>query len=183
MSRVGLKPLPIPQGVDVRLEGGRAHVRGPRGELERALPLEISVSLEDGIIHVSRPSDRRYHRALHGLTRSLLANMVEGVSQGFAKTLALSGVGYRAAMDGGNLVLQVGFSHPVIVAPLSGVKLSVEGPTRIVVSGVDKEMVGEMAARIRHIRPAEPYKGKGISYTGETIRRKVGKAGKVGARK
>ncbi len=183
MSRVGLKPLPVPKGVSVRVDDARVHVKGPLGELERSVHSDMTVVVQEGVITVSRPSDRKFHRALHGLTRSLVANMVEGVSQGFRRVLDLSGVGYRAALDGENLVLQVGFSHPVRVSPTPGLKFVLESATRVVVQGYDKEAVGEMAAHIRHIRPAEPYKGKGISYAGERIRRKAGKAGKVGGKK
>ena len=183
MSRVGLRPLPVPKGVSVLVNDNRIHVKGPLGELERSVHPEIKGMVEGGVLTVSRLSDRKFHRALHGLVRSLAANMVEGVSQAFRKVLDFSGVGYRAAMEGENLVVQVGFSHPVKVSPVPSLKFVVESPTRVVVQGYDKEAVGEMAAYIRRIRPAEPYKGKGISYAGEKVRRKAGKAGKVGGKK
>lgn len=180
MSRIGLMPVPLPKGVTVNIEGSTVQVKGPKGELVRTLNPEMQIKLEDNILLVERPTDQRRHRALHGLTRALLNNMVLGVSQGFARRLEIEGVGYRAEIQGKNLVLNVGFSHPVVVEPPPGISFEVEKGTRMfAVLGADKEMVGEMAARIRRIRPPEPYKGKGIRYQGERVRRKAGKAGKV----
>ena len=180
MSRIGLMPVPLPKGVTVNIEGSTVQVKGPKGELVRTLNPEMQIKLEDNRLLVERPTDQRRHRALHGLTRALLNNMVLGVSQGFARRLEIEGVGYRAEMQGKNLVLNVGFSHPVVVEPPPGISFEVEKGTRMfAVLGADKEMVGEMAARIRRIRPPEPYKGKGIRYQGERVRRKAGKAGKV----
>ena len=179
MSRIGKMPVPLPSGVDVRIEGSRVTVRGPRGELSRQFDPDLRLELSDGQITVSRPTDQRRHRALHGLTRSLLANMVAGVSQGFTKELELVGVGYRAQMQGAKLVLAVGFSRPLEVTPPPGIELGVEGTGKVIVSGIDKGLVGQMAADIRRVRPPEPYKGKGIRYAGEYVRRKAGKAGKA----
>jgi large subunit ribosomal protein L6 len=173
-------PVPLPKGVTVNIEGSTVQVKGPKGELVRTLNPEMQIKLENNILLVERPTDQRRHRALHGLTRALLNNMVLGVSQGFARRLEIEGVGYRAEIQGKNLVLNVGFSHPVVVEPPPGISFEVEKGTRMfAVLGADKEMVGEMAARIRRIRPPEPYKGKGIRYQGERVRRKAGKAGKV----
>jgi large subunit ribosomal protein L6 len=173
-------PVPLPKGVSVNIEGSTVQVKGPKGELVRTLNSEMQIKLEDNRLLVERPTDQRRHRALHGLTRTLLNNMVLGVSQGFARRLEIEGVGYRAEIQGKNLVLNVGFSHPVVVEPPPGISFEVEKGTRVFsVLGADKEMVGEMAARIRRIRPPEPYKGKGIRYQGEHVRRKAGKAGKV----
>ena len=179
MSRVGRMPIPVPQGVAVTIEQNKVTVTGSGGELQRSFNPEMSITLEDDNLKVSRPSDGREHRSLHGLTRSLPANMVEGVSSGFQKELEIVGVGYRAEKTGDNLVIRVGFSHTVEVVPLPGVSLNVEGNNRIKVSGIDKEVVGEMAARIRAIRPPDAYKGKGIRYAGEYVRLKPGKAGKA----
>jgi large subunit ribosomal protein L6 len=180
VSRIGLMPVPLPKGVTVNIEGSTVQVKGPKGELVRTLNPEMQIKLENNILLVERPTDQRRHRALHGLTRALLNNMVLGVSQGFARRLEIEGVGYRAEIQGKNLVLNVGFSHPVVVEPPPGISFEVEKGTRMfAVLGADKEMVGEMAARIRRIRPPEPYKGKGIRYQGERVRRKAGKAGKV----
>ena len=180
MSRIGLMPVPLPKGVTVNIEGSTVQVKGPKGELVRTLNPEMQIKLEDNRLLVERPTDQRRHRALHGLTRALLNNMVLGVSQGFTRRLEVEGVGYRAEIQGKNLVLNVGFSHPVVVEPPPGISFEVEKGTRVFsVLGADKEMVGEMAARIRRIRPPEPYKGKGIRYQGEHVRRKAGKAGKV----
>jgi len=180
VSRIGLMPVPLPKGVTVNIEGSTVQVKGPKGELVRTLNPEMQIKLEDNRLLVERPTDQRRHRALHGLTRALLNNMVQGVSQGFTRRLEIEGVGYRAEMQGKNLVLNVGFSHPVVVEPPLGISFEVEKGTRVFsVLGADKEMVGEMAARIRRIRPPEPYKGKGIRYQGEHVRRKAGKAGKV----
>ena len=180
MSRIGLMPVPLPKGVTVYIEGSTVQVKGPKGELVRTLNPEMQIKLENNILLVERPTDQRRHRALHGLTRALLNNMVLGVGQGFARRLEIEGVGYRAEIQGKNLVLNVGFSHPVVVEPPPGISFEVEKGTRMfAVLGADKEMVGEMAARIRRIRPPEPYKGKGIRYQGEHVRRKAGKTGKV----
>ena len=179
MSRVGKMPIAVPQGVSVTIEDSDVAVAGPRGELRRQFSPDMQITLSGDTLAVSRPSDGRVHRSLHGLTRSLLANMVEGVTSGFERTLEIVGVGYRAQKTGDNLVINVGYSHPVEVTPLPGVTLSVEGNNRVRVSGIDKEVVGEMAARIRAIRPPDSYKGKGIRYSGEVVRLKAGKAGKA----
>ena len=179
MSRVGKQPIPIPSSVQVQIEGSVVTVTGPKGELQRACHPEIGLQLDDGQLIVTRPSDQARHRALHGLTRALLANMVIGVDEGFSKTLELHGVGYRAQQTGRNLQLAVGFSHTVDVEAPEGIELEVEGTGRIHIRGVDKELVGQVAAEIRQIRPPEPYKGKGIRYEGEHVRRKAGKAGKT----
>ena len=180
MSRVGKQPVPIAGGVQITVaEGNAITVKGPKGQLQRTFPGDIRFAVEESQVVVTRPSDASAHRALHGLSRSLLNNMVVGVTDGFTKTLEVQGVGYRAQLEGQNLRLAVGFSHPVIVEPPEGIAFAVEGP-RINVSGIDKEQVGQVAADIRKIRPPEPYKGKGIRYLGERVRRKAGKAGKVG---
>jgi len=176
-------PIPLPQGVEVEIKGNQVTVKGPKGELLRSFDPALSISLNDGTITVSRPSDNRIHRSLHGLTRTLLANMVEGVSKGFQKDLELVGVGYRAQEAGGKVVLQVGYSHPVEMVPPSGVAVVVVGTQRISVQGIDKELVGDMAAKIRAVRPPDHYKGKGIRYAGERVRLKPGKSGKVGAKR
>ena len=183
MSRIGKLPVPVPAGVTVTLQGSAVTVRGPQGELshEVAPPITVEqVTPESGgtELHVRRPDDEQRSRALHGLTRSLVANMVTGVTTGYAKTLEISGTGYRVTARGGDLELALGFSHPVHVSPPAGVTFAVETPTRLVVRGSDKQQVGEVAANIRKLRPPEPYKGKGVRYAGETIRRKAGKAGK-----
>ncbi len=183
MSRIGRMPIPLPQGVEVKIKGSEVSVKGPKGELSRCFNPAIAISLNDGTITVSRPSDNRTHRSLHGLTRSLLANMVEGVSKGFQKDLELVGVGYRAQMVGEKVVIQVGYSHPVEVIPPPGVSVVVVGPQRISVQGIDKEVVGDVAAKIRAVRPPDHYKGKGIRYAGERVRLKPGKSGKVGAKR
>jgi len=172
-------PIPVPQGVEVRIDGSHVSVKGPKGELSRDLNQEMRIEQTDGRVIVSRPSDQPRHRAMHGLTRTLVANMVVGVSDGFSKTLELQGVGYRAQMQGRDLVLAVGYSHPVQVPPPEGIEFEVEGTTRIIVRGINREHVGQMAADVRKIRPPEPYKGKGIRYQGEYVRRKAGKAGKA----
>lgn len=179
MSRVGKMPIAVPTGVTVNITGESVTVKGPKGELSRSLPAEMLVNLEGNTLTVTRPSENKKHRAYHGLTRSLLANMVEGVSKGFEKTLEIIGVGYRAEKVGEKLVLRIGFSHTVEVTPLPGITLAVEGNNRIKVSGINKEDVGEMAAEIRAIRPPDVYKGKGIRYAGEIVHLKPGKAGKV----
>jgi large subunit ribosomal protein L6 len=179
MSRIGKMPIPVPSGVTVSIKDGDISVKGPRGELSRTIPAEMLVKLKDDKLTVSRPSDSKKHRAYHGMTRSILANMVEGVSRGFEKTLEIVGVGYRAEKTGDKLTIRIGYSQPVEVEPLPGITLAVEGNNRIKVSGINKEIVGEMAANIRAIRPPDPYKGKGIRYSGEYVRLKPGKAGKV----
>jgi large subunit ribosomal protein L6 len=179
MSRVGKMPISLPQGVDVQIAGRRVTVKGPKGELSRDLDPEMRVEQKDSQLIVTRPSEQPRHRAMHGLTRTLVANMVTGVSNGFSKTLELQGVGYRAQMQGQNLVLAVGYSHPVNVPPPPGIEFEVEGTSKIIVKGINREHVGQAAADVRKIRPPEPYKGKGIRYTGEYVRRKAGKAGKA----
>ena len=183
MSRVGNRPINVPKGVEVSIKGNEVTVKGPKGQLSHSFPEEMSILLKDGILTVSRPSDNRRHRSLHGFTRSILANMVEGVSQGFKKSLELYGVGYRAAKSGEKLVLQVGYTKPVEVIPPPGISLVTEGPTQISVLGIDKELVGGVAAKIRAVKPPDSYLGKGIKYAGERVRRKAGKAGKVGKKK
>ena len=179
MSRVGQMPITVPQGVSISIEKDEVAVSGPKGELRRRFNPDMSITLNDDNLIVSRPSDSREHHSMHGLTRSLLANMVEGVTTGFEKNLEIVGVGYRAQAEGDKLVLNVGFSHSVEIAPLPGVSLAVEGANRVKVTGINKEVVGEMAARIRSIRPPDAYKGKGIRYSGELVRLKAGKAGKA----
>lgn len=179
MSRVGKVPIAVPSGVEVRIEGAKVTVKGPKGELSRELDPEMKLSLSDGTLTVERPSDNPRHRSAHGLTRTLIWNMVVGVKEGFAKTLELQGVGYRAQMQGPNLVLAVGYSRPVEVPPPPGIEFEVEGTSRVTVRGINKEGVGQAAADVRKVRPPEPYKGKGIRYVGEYVRRKAGKAGKA----
>ncbi|HEY33474.1 MAG TPA: 50S ribosomal protein L6 [Dehalococcoidia bacterium] len=179
MSRIGKMPIPVPEGVSVDINKGEVTVKGPKGELRRQFNPVMLIEKREDILTVSRPSDERMHRALHGLTRSLLANMVEGVTKGCERTLEIVGVGYRAEKKGDNLVINIGFSHPVEVKPLPGITLEVVGNNRINVTGIDKEVVGEMAARIRAIRPPDAYKGKGIRYSEEVVRLKPGKAGKA----
>jgi large subunit ribosomal protein L6 len=180
VSRIGRMPVEVPQGVDVEIKGSHVRVKGPRGQLEHLFPAAMDISMEDGQIAVKRPSDESTHRALHGMTRALINNMVVGVSQGFEKVLEVNGVGYRAELNGKNLLLNVGYSHPVEVVPPEGIAFDVDTRTRqIKVQGFDKVAVGQVAADIRKIRPPEPYKGKGIKYLDERIRRKAGKAGKV----
>ena len=183
MSRIGRMPIAIPSGVTVNIDGKTVTVSGPKGELSRPLPSDMRINLEGDVLTVSRPSDSKEHRSQHGLTRSLLANMVEGVSRGFERVLEIVGVGYRAEKAGDNLIIRIGYSHPVEVSPLSGTSLAVEGANRIKVAGINKEVVGEMAAEIRAIRPPDAYKGKGIRYAGEKVHLKPGKAGKVVGRK
>jgi large subunit ribosomal protein L6 len=175
MSRIGRKPIEIPNSVNVGLSPGRVQVNGPLGELSQQVPGRMKIEQRDGEIVVTRPTERGEDRALHGLTRTLIANMVEGVTKGFEKRLEIQGVGYRAAMRGAALELNVGFSHSVVVQPPPGITFEVPGPTQIVVKGVDKQQVGQIAAEVRRVRPPEPYKGKGIRYVGEYVRRKVGK--------
>jgi large subunit ribosomal protein L6 len=181
VSRIGRMPIPVPQGVQVNIEDNRVTVRGPRGELTRTFHPDMTVTLQGDHLVVTRPTDQRQHRALHGLTRALLANMVAGVVQGFRKVLQIEGVGYRAELQDNKLVLNVGFSHPVEFEPPEGITFQVEQRAKLItVEGIDKELVGEVTARIRRVRPPEPYKGKGIRYQGEYVRRKPGKAGKIG---
>jgi len=179
MSRIGRLPIAVPPGVKVSIKKDMVTVTGPRGELRRRFNPDMGITLENDKLVVSRPTDGKMHRSLHGLTRSLLANMVEGVTKGFDRNLEMVGVGYRAEKVGDKLVLRIGYSQPVEVSPLPGVSLDIEGGTRIKVSGIDKEVVGEMAAKIRAIRPPDTYKGKGIRYLGEQVRIKAGKAGKA----
>jgi large subunit ribosomal protein L6 len=178
MSRIGRLPVPIPSGVDVAIDGQAVTVNGPKGTLALTVAEPIAVVKEDGVIRVTRPSDDGKVRALHGLSRTLIANMVAGVTQGYSKTLEIVGVGYRVQAKGRDLEFALGFSHPVLVTPPDGITFRVETPTRFVVEGIDKQLVGEIAARIRKLRKPDPYKAKGVRYQGEVIRRKVGKAGK-----
>jgi large subunit ribosomal protein L6 len=181
MSRIGRQPIAIPGGVEIAIEGSRVSVTGPKGALDRTFHRDMRILMEDGSLRVERPSDERSHRSLHGLTRSLIANMVEGVTNGFEKRLEIVGVGYRAALKGSDLELAVGFSHPVVFRPPSGIEFEVPAQNRIVVRGIDKQQVGEVAAEIRKVRKPEPYKGKGIRYEGEYVRKKAGKAAKGAA--
>jgi large subunit ribosomal protein L6 len=178
VSRIGKQPIPVPAGVDVKIDGTKVTVKGPKGELSQVVSDILTVTTEEGTLVVARPDDSRIARSLHGLTRSLLANMVTGVSEGFAKNLEIVGVGYRAAMKGSDLELQLGFSHPVTVIAEPGITFEVPQPTRITVRGIDKQRVGQVAADIRKWRKPEPYKGKGVRYEGEHVRRKLGKAAK-----
>ena len=182
MSRIGKHPVAVPKGVTAKVEGNTVSVKGPKGELERTLHPDMKVTLSDNQIMVERPSDESNHKALHGLSRTLVANMIEGVTKGFKKELELVGVGYKADARPYGLQLALGFSHPVKYEAPKGIKLSAPAPTQIVVEGANKEIVGQVAAELRSIRPPEPYKGKGIKYVGEQIRRKAGKAGKAGAK-
>jgi large subunit ribosomal protein L6 len=175
MSRIGKKPIEVPSGVIVSVDPGRVTVSGPKGELRQVVPARMKIVEDEGTILVSRPTERGEDRALHGLTRTLIANMVEGVTQGFEKKLEIQGVGYRATLSGTDLELQVGYSHSVKIKPRQGIEFEVPVPTQVVVRGIDKQVVGQTAAEIRRVRPPEPYKGKGIRYEGEFVRRKVGK--------
>ena len=175
MSRIGKRPIEVPSGVTVQLEPGRVAVVGPLGSLQQEIPLRMQIAQDDGVVTVTRPTERGEDRALHGLTRTLIANMVEGVTKGFEKRLEIQGVGYRAALKGTDLELQVGYSHAVTIKPRQGIEFEVPIPTQVVVRGIDKQAVGQVAANIRRLRPPEPYKGKGIRYEGEFVRRKVGK--------
>jgi large subunit ribosomal protein L6 len=177
MSRIGRKPIPVPKNVTATVEGQTVKVKGPKGELERRLHASMAISLDDGSIVVQRPSDEPNHRALHGLTRTLVANMVDGVTKGYSKQLEIVGVGYKAETRPYGLQLALGFSHPVEYRAPKGIKLTAPQPTQIVIEGADKELVGQVAAELRSLRPPEPYKGKGIKYLGEQVRRKAGKAG------
>lgn len=175
MSRIGRQPIAVPDGVTVDIKPGEVSVKGPKGELSQAVSADMKVTQDNGTLTVERPTDRGEHRALHGLTRSLIANMVVGVTDGYEKRLEIQGVGYRARLQGKALELSVGYSHPVSVSAPDGIEFEVPQPTQVVVRGIDKQLVGEIAARIRRTRPPEPYKGKGIRYAGEHVRRKVGK--------
>jgi large subunit ribosomal protein L6 len=177
MSRIGKKPVPIPKGVTVTLDGSHITVKGPKGELSRSLPAAMLVSMKDNEVVVERPSDENEHKALHGLTRTLIANMTEGVTTGFSKQLEIIGVGYKAEQRPYGLQLALGFSHPIEYRAPAGIKLTAPQPTQVTIEGANKEMVGQVAAEIRSFRPPEPYKGKGIKYAGEQVRRKAGKAG------
>jgi large subunit ribosomal protein L6 len=178
MSRIGKLPIPVPSGVEVTIAGRDVTVKGPKGTLSHSVVEPITVTQDDGTLHVARPDDERDSKARHGLTRTLVANMVIGVTDGYSKTLEIVGTGYRVAAKGSDLEFALGFSHPVLVKAPEGISFSVEAPTRFVVSGIDKQQVGEVAANIRKIRKPEPYKGKGVRYSGEVVRRKAGKAGK-----
>jgi len=177
MSRIGRKPVPVPSGVTVTVDGNIVAVKGPRGELKRAIHSDLSVSLENGNVTVTRPSDEPRHKALHGLSRSLVANMIEGVTKGYSKQLEIMGVGYKAEVKPYGLLMSLGFSHQIEVKAPNGIKLSAPQPTQVLVEGSDKEIVGQIAAEIRSLRKPEPYKGKGVKYVGEVVRRKAGKAG------
>lgn len=179
MSRIGRKPIVIPAGVDVKIDGSTVTVKGPKGTLSRTVHQNMNVAVDNGVINVTRPDDNKLNRSLHGLTRTLVANMVEGVEKGFSKELEINGVGYRAAKQGKDLVLNIGYSHQVIVSEVDGITIEVPSPNKIVISGPDKQKVGQFAAQVREKRPPEPYKGKGIKYVDETIIRKEGKAGKA----
>jgi large subunit ribosomal protein L6 len=179
MSRIGRKPIPLPSGVEVTISGQTIRVKGPKGQLEHTLAEPITAARgEDGALHVDRPDDERRSKELHGLSRTLVANMVTGVTEGYRKSLEINGTGYRVQQKGADLEFALGFSHPVLIAPPDGITFSVERPTLFHITGIDKQQVGEVAANIRKIRPPEPYKGKGVKYVGEVIRRKAGKAGK-----
>ena len=178
MSRIGRKPIEISAGVTVNVNGAEVTVKGPKGELKQSFNPDITIAVEGNVVNVTRPSDVKEHRALHGLTRTLIANMVEGVANGYKKELDVLGVGYRAAKQGKDLVLNLGYSHQVIMSEIPGISIEVPSPNKIIISGPDKQQVGQFAAEVREKRPPEPYKGKGIRYTGEYVRRKEGKAGK-----
>ncbi|HEV8547007.1 MAG TPA: 50S ribosomal protein L6 [Candidatus Limnocylindrales bacterium] len=183
MSRIGRLPITVPSGVDVTIDGRRLTVKGPRGTLTRQLHPDMTVSREDDTLVVTRPTEQKTHKQLHGLTRTLVNNMVIGVTDGYRKGLEITGVGYRAIKVGEKLQLSLGYSHQIEIDPPSGISFEVENPTRLAVLGIDKELVGQIAARVRSTRKPEPYKGKGVRYAGEQIRRKAGKAGKIGGKK
>jgi large subunit ribosomal protein L6 len=183
MSRIGRLPIQVPSGVNVAIEGRHVTVTGPKGELSRELHPDMSVRQEDGTLLVERPSEQKVHKQLHGLTRTLVANMVEGVTNGYRKGLEITGVGYRAQKVGDKLQLSLGYSHPVEITPPAGISFELENPTHLAVVGIDKQLVGEIAAKVRATRKPEPYKGKGVRYAGEQVRRKAGKAGKIGGKK
>ena len=180
MSRIGRKPITVPAGVEVTLDGNTVSVKGPKGTLSGTFDKNMTIAMDEGAIVVTRPNDEKENRSLHGLTRTLIANMVEGVSNGYSKTLDIVGIGYRASMQGKDVVLSVGYSHTVTIAAPEGITIACPSPNQVVVSGADKQMVGQIAAEIRGVRPPEPYKGKGIRYSDEHVRRKEGKAGKGG---
>lgn len=181
MSRIGKQPIHVIENIEVSVaEGNVVTVKGPKGELTQAVPAAMKIVVEDGVVTVERPSEGRVHRCLHGLTRSLIANMVQGVAEGYEKRLEIQGVGYRAQLDGKNLRLRVGHSHDVLIEPRANVEFAVEGNTNVIVRGIDKQAVGQTAAEIRMVRKVEPYKGKGIRYAGEQVRRKAGKSAKIG---
>ena len=182
MSRIGNKPITIPAGVTVNVNGNEVAVKGPKGELKNTFNADMAIALEGDVLTVTRPTDNKEHRALHGLTRTLIANMVEGVANGYSKTLEVNGIGYRAQKQGKNLVMNLGYSHQVIMEEVPGITIEVPNPNQIIISGADKQQVGQFAAEVREKRPPEPYKGKGIKYANEYIRRKEGKAAK-GAKK
>ena len=183
MSRIGRLPITVPSGVDVTIDGRNVTVKGPKGTLSRALHPDMTVSREDGTLVVTRPTEQKTHKQLHGLTRTLVNNMVVGVTDGYRKGLEITGVGYRAALSGKKLQLNLGYSHQIEIDPPEGITFEVENPTRLAVVGIDKELVGQIAAKVRSTRKPEPYKGKGVRYAGEYIRRKAGKAGKIGGKK
>jgi large subunit ribosomal protein L6 len=183
MSRIGRLPITVPSNVDVTIDGRVLTVKGPKGTLTRTLHPDMIVSREEGTIVVARPTEQKTHKQLHGLTRTLVNNMVVGVTDGYRKGLEITGVGYRAALNGQKLTLNLGYSHPIEIDPPSGISFEVETPTRLAVVGIDKELVGQTAAQVRSTRKPEPYKGKGVRYAGEKIRRKAGKAGKIGGKK
>jgi len=183
MSRIGRLPIPVPSGVDVTIDGRQVTVKGPKGTLSRALHPDMTISREDGTLVVTRPTEQKTHKQLHGLTRTLVNNMVVGVTDGYRKGLEITGVGYRAALSGKKLQLNLGYSHQIEIDPPEGITFEVENPTRLAVVGIDKELVGQIAAKVRSTRKPEPYKGKGVRYSGEYIRRKAGKAGKIGGKK
>ena len=183
MSRIGKQPIAVPSGVDVTIDGRQVTVKGPKGTLSRALHPDMTISREDGTLVVTRPTEQKTHKQLHGLTRTLVNNMVVGVTDGYRKGLEITGVGYRAALSGKKLQLNLGYSHQIEIDPPEGITFEVENPTRLAVVGIDKELVGQIAAKVRATRKPEPYKGKGVRYAGEYIRRKAGKAGKIGGKK
>ena len=180
MSRIGRLPIAVPAGVDVKIDGSTVTVKGPKGTLTRTVNSTIKVELDNGVINVTRPDDSKENRSLHGLNRTLIANMVKGVSEGFTKELEINGIGYRAAKQGKDLVLNIGYSHNVVMTEIEGISIEVPSPNKIIISGPDKQKVGQFASEVRGKRPPEPYKGKGIKYVDEVIRRKEGKAGKGG---
>jgi large subunit ribosomal protein L6 len=183
MSRIGRLPITVPSNVDVTIEGRNVTVKGPKGSLSRSLHPDMTVSREESTLVVTRPTEQKAHKKLHGLTRTLVNNMVVGVTDGYRKGLEITGVGYRAALNGRKLTLNLGYSHSIEIDPPDGISFEVENPTRLAVVGIDKELVGQIAAKVRATRKPEPYKGKGVRYAGEYIRRKAGKAGKIGAKK
>jgi large subunit ribosomal protein L6 len=183
MSRIGRLPIAVPSSVDVTIDGPQVTVKGPKGTLSRRLHPDMTVSREDANLVVSRPTEQKTHKQLHGLTRTLVNNMVVGVTDGYRKGLEITGVGYRATLNGRKLTLNLGYSHPIEIEPPEGISFEVENPTRLAVIGIDKELVGQVAAQVRATRKPEPYKGKGVRYAGEQVRRKAGKAGKIGAKK